>query len=63
MLKTVARPIAHSWAPFAFVLMLTTGAVAADKPAIDTGDTAWLLIATALVRRADLRSTGQPGNH
>ena len=29
--------------------LLTTAASAADKPAIDTGDTAWLLIATALV--------------
>jgi len=49
MLKTIARPIAHTWAPFAFAFMLTSGALAADKPAIDTGDTAWLLIATALV--------------
>ena len=41
------------WAPFAFAFLLpsllTGGARAADKPTIDTGDTAWLLIATALV--------------
>jgi ammonium transporter, Amt family len=49
MPKSVARHVAHNWAPFAFALLLTTGASAADKPAIDTGDTAWLLIATALV--------------
>jgi Amt family ammonium transporter len=36
-------------APFAFAFLVTTGASAADKPTIDTGDTAWLLIATALV--------------
>src|SRR4029079_3719501 len=35
-------------APCAFVF-ISSGASAADKPAIDTGDTAWLLIATALV--------------
>src|SRR3954447_18928841 len=36
-------------APFAVAFLLPTAASAADKPAIDTGDTAWLLIATALV--------------
>src|SRR4051812_17845820 len=49
MPKSVVRP----WAPFgcAFLLtaLLATAASAADKPQIDTGDTAWLLIATALV--------------
>jgi Amt family ammonium transporter len=32
-----------------FIAGSTTPAWAADKPAIDTGDTAWLLVATALV--------------
>jgi Amt family ammonium transporter len=46
MLKTIVR----STALLAVVLCpLGTGALAADKPAIDTGDTAWLLVATALV--------------
>src|SRR6478672_12087057 len=45
MLKTMVR----RGAPLAFALLLTSGAIAADKPTIDTGDTAWLLIATALV--------------
>ena len=36
-------------APLAAVLALATTAVAADKPQIDTGDTAWLLVATVLV--------------
>src|SRR6188508_1387704 len=45
MLKTMVR----RGAPFAFAFLLTSGAFAADKPNIDTGDTAWLLIATALV--------------
>src|SRR3954467_15858150 len=36
-------------APFAVAFLLPTAASAADKPAIDTGETAWLLIATALV--------------
>jgi len=49
MLKTIARPLAPIGAPLAFALLLSSGASAADKPAIDTGDTAWLLIATALV--------------
>ena len=44
MLKTTAR----LGAPFAFALG-AADAFAADKPVIDTGDTAWLLIATALV--------------
>ena len=47
MLKTVMRfgaPLA-----FAFVFALVPAAMAADKPQIDTGDTAWLLMATVLV--------------
>jgi len=36
-------------APLACVLFHVCAASAADKPAIDTGDTAWLLVATALV--------------
>ena len=36
-------------APLACVLMSAEAAFAADKPQIDTGDTAWLLVATALV--------------
>jgi Amt family ammonium transporter len=47
MLKTIVRRA--RWAPLAFAFLLGTGASAADKPAIDTGDTAWLLVATALV--------------
>ncbi len=46
MLKAAAR-----WgAPIAFACVVATGALAADaKPKIDSGDTAWLLVATALV--------------
>ena len=36
-------------APLACVLMSAEAAFAADKPTIDTGDTAWLLVATCLV--------------
>ena len=36
-------------APLACVLFHVCAASAADKPTIDTGDTAWLLVATALV--------------
>ena len=36
-------------APLACVLMSAEAASAADKPTIDTGDTAWLLVATCLV--------------
>jgi Amt family ammonium transporter len=53
MLKMIVRPITRSGAPLAIALALgtglSTGALAADKPTIDTGDTAWLLVATALV--------------
>jgi Amt family ammonium transporter len=49
MLKTVVR-IAALPAGVVLAAMLAAGAaMAADKPAIDTGDTAWLLVATALV--------------
>src|SRR6476619_2293910 len=44
MLRTIGRLAT----PFAFVV-IANGAFAADKPTIDTGDTAWLLVATALV--------------
>src|SRR6476619_8118073 len=43
MLRTIGRLAT----PFAFVV-IANGAFAADKPTIDPGDTAWLLIATAL---------------
>ena len=45
MLKTVMRFGAPLACAFAFV----PAAMAADKPQIDTGDTAWLLMATVLV--------------
>ena len=45
MLKTVLRISALLACAMTFV----PAAIAADKPAIDTGDTAWLLVATALV--------------
>ena len=45
MHKTVLR----IGAPLAAVLAFATTAAAADKPQIDTGDTAWLLVATVLV--------------
>ena len=45
MSKTVLRSGALSACALAFAFP----AFAADKPAIDTGDTAWLLVATALV--------------
>ena len=47
MHKTAWRSLAACAVVSAF--LLSTAARAADKPAIDTGDTAWLLIATALV--------------
>jgi Amt family ammonium transporter len=47
MHKTAWRSLAACVAAPAFLLSAT--ARAADKPVIDTGDTAWLLIATALV--------------
>jgi len=47
MHKTTWRAFAAGAAVPAF--LLSTAASAADKPVIDTGDTAWLLIATALV--------------
>jgi Amt family ammonium transporter len=45
MIRTVLR----FGAPLACVLMSAEAALAADKPTIDTGDTAWLLVATCLV--------------
>ena len=45
MLKAIARV----GAPMVFALTASTAAGAVDKPQIDTGDTAWLLVATALV--------------
>jgi len=45
MIRTVLR----FGAPLACVLMSAEAAFAADKPTIDTGDTAWLLVATCLV--------------
>ncbi len=45
MLKAGARACALMM----LVVTASTAAIAADKPQIDTGDTAWLLVATALV--------------
>ena len=45
MLKVIARV----GAPMVLALTASTAAGAVDKPQIDTGDTAWLLVATALV--------------
>ena len=45
MLKAIARV----GAPMVLALTASTAAGAVDKPQIDTGDTAWLLVATALV--------------
>ena len=45
----MANTVVRLWAPVAFTLLFVPAASAADKPTIDTGDTAWLLIATALV--------------
>ncbi|TAJ40847.1 MAG: ammonium transporter [Reyranella sp.] len=45
MLKAIARTSALAM----LVVSASTVAWAADKPQIDTGDTAWLLVATALV--------------
>ena len=48
MLKTALR-LAALPACTVVAALVPHGAMAADKPAIDTGDTAWLLVATALV--------------
>jgi len=45
MIKSIVRTGALA----TLVAMMGTAAVAADKPQIDTGDTAWLLMATVLV--------------
>jgi Amt family ammonium transporter len=49
MLKTVMRFGAPLACAAALALALVPAASAADKPQIDTGDTAWLLMATVLV--------------
>jgi ammonium transporter, Amt family len=49
MLKTVLRLAAVPASVVVAASIATSGALAADKPTIDTGDTAWLLVATALV--------------
>ncbi len=49
MLKSVLRVAALPAAAMAVAVLVTSNAWAAGKPAIDTGDTAWLLVATALV--------------
>jgi ammonium transporter, Amt family len=49
MLKTVMRFGAPLACAAAFGLAFVPAASAADKPQIDTGDTAWLLMATVLV--------------
>ena len=43
------KAIVHTGTLAAFAAMIGTAAIAADKPQIDTGDTAWLLMATVLV--------------
>ena len=49
MIRTVLRFGAPLACALTFGLMFTGAAFAADKPTIDTGDTAWLLVATCLV--------------
>ena len=49
MIRTVLRFGAPLACALTFGLMVTSSAFAADKPTIDTGDTAWLLVATCLV--------------
>ena len=49
MIRTVLRFGAPLACALTFGLMVTNPAFAADKPTIDTGDTAWLLVATCLV--------------
>jgi Amt family ammonium transporter len=43
------RMVMRIGAPLACAMTIPCAASAADKPAIDTGDTAWLLVATVLV--------------
>jgi Amt family ammonium transporter len=45
----MAKTVVRLGAPVAVTLLFVPAAFAADKPTIDTGDTAWLLVATALV--------------
>ena len=47
-------------APLACVLMSAEAAFAADKPTIDTGDTAWLLVATCLVLMMNIPGLALP---
>ncbi|MBS0222272.1 MAG: ammonium transporter [Proteobacteria bacterium] len=54
MPRSALRAAALSAAAMAVVLLSAAEAWAADKPAIDTGDTAWLLTATALVLMMDI---------
>ena len=49
MIRTVVRFGAPLACALTFGLMFASAAFAADKPTIDTGDTAWLLVATCLV--------------
>ena len=49
MLEVARRAVARSAGATAVGLSSIPAALAADKPVIDTGDTAWLLVATALV--------------
>ena len=49
MNRTVLRFGAPVACASAFASMFPVAAAAADKPAIDTGDTAWLMVATCLV--------------
>ena len=49
MIRTALRFGAPLACALTFGLMFAGAAFAADKPPIDTGDTAWLLVATCLV--------------
>ncbi|MPZ31615.1 MAG: ammonium transporter [Rhodospirillales bacterium] len=49
MIRTALRFGAPLACALTFGLMFASAALAADKPTIDTGDTAWLLVATCLV--------------
>ena len=46
---TVLSRIAGAFVGFVPVMLLGAAALAADKPALDHGDTAWMLASTALV--------------
>jgi ammonium transporter, Amt family len=49
MLKGTWRSAAGPAAAMLLVVLMASNAWATERPAIDTGDTAWLLVATALV--------------